>query len=136
MSLQLEIVTPEARVYESTVDSVVMPTTTGEIGILPGHIPLVTEIQAGEIVVKKEGASESLAISKGFAQCIGDKVSILAEAAIEVQAIDESEVAEAQKRAEEALANAESMSEEEKNLLETTIKYSRAQLWLLHRKQR
>ena len=49
--MNLEIVTPEAKVYEDTVESVVLPTTTGEINILPGHIPLVTEIQAGEIIV-------------------------------------------------------------------------------------
>tara|TARA_B110000037_G_C17070430_1_gene485630 strand:+ start:1162 stop:1572 length:411 start_codon:yes stop_codon:yes gene_type:complete len=136
MSLQLEIVTPEASVYNSTVDSVVMPTTTGEVGIMPGHIPLVTEIQAGEIVVQNNGKSESLAVSKGFAQCVGDKVSILADDAITLSAIDENEVASAQKRAEDSLKNAESMTEEEINLLETTIAYSKAQLWLLHNKKR
>ncbi len=135
MSLILEIVTPAARVYENTIDSVVMPTTTGEVGILPGHIPLVTELQAGEIVVQKDGSSESLAVSKGFAQCVGDKVSILAEDAITLHAIDENEVSSAQKRAEEALKNADSMTDEEINMLETTIEYSKAQLWLLHRKR-
>ena len=64
--MNLEIVTPEARVYEDTVDSVVLPTTSGEINILPGHIPLVTEIQAGEIIVSKSGSGQSLAISKEF----------------------------------------------------------------------
>ena len=51
--MNIEIVTPEAKVYEDTIDSVVMPTTSGEIDILPGHIPIVTEVQAGELIVSK-----------------------------------------------------------------------------------
>ena len=58
--MNLEIVTPEAKVYEDTIDSVVLPTTSGEINILPGHIPLVTEIQAGEIIVSKSGDRSGL----------------------------------------------------------------------------
>ena len=125
--MNLDIVTPEARVYENTVDSVVLPTTSGEINILPGHIPLVTEIQAGEITVSKSGAGQSLAISKGFAQCVGDKISVLAENAIH---IDEGAVEEAQKRAEEALATMEKMSDEEIAMLETQVAYARAQILL------
>ena len=129
--MNLEIVTPEARVYEDTVDSVVLPTTSGEINLLPGHIPLVTEIQAGEIIVSKSGESgQSLAISKGFAQCVGDKISVLAENAIHIDEINESAVEEAQKRAEEALATMEKMSDEEIAMLETQVAYARAQILL------
>ena len=133
--MNLEIVTPEARVYEDTVDSVVLPTTSGEINILPGHIPLVTEIKAGEIIVSKSGAAQSLAISKGFAQCVGDKISVLAENAIHIDEIDESAVAGAQKRAEDALATMEKMSDEEIAMLETQVAYARAQI-LLKQKMR
>jgi F-type H+-transporting ATPase subunit epsilon len=126
--MNIEIVTPEDRVYEDTIDSVVMPTTSGEIDILPGHIPIVTEIQAGELIVSKTGTRQSLAISKGFAQCVGDKISILAEDAIHIDAIDESAVEEAQKRAENALATMEKMSDEEVAMLETQIAYARAQI--------
>jgi len=129
--MNLEIVTPEARVYEDTVDSVVLPTTSGEINLLPGHIPLVTEIQAGEIIVSKSGeGGQSLAISKGFAQCVGDKISVLAENAIHIDEIDESAVEEAQNRAEEALATMEKMSDEEIAMLETQVAYARAQILL------
>ena len=69
--MNIEIVTPEAKVYEDTIDSVVMPTTSGEIDILPSHIPIVTEIKAGELIVSKSRTRQSLAISKGFAQCVG-----------------------------------------------------------------
>jgi len=126
--MNIEIVTPEAKVYEDTIDSVVMPTTSGEIDILPGHIPIVTEIMAGELIVSKSGTRQSLAISKGFAQCVGDKISILAEDAIHIDEIDESAVEEAQKRAENALATMEKMSDEEVAMLETQIAYARAQI--------
>jgi F-type H+-transporting ATPase subunit epsilon len=131
--MNLEIVTPEARVYEDTVDSVVLPTTLGEINILPGHIPIVTEIKAGEIIVSKSGATQSLAISKGFAQWVGDKISVLAENAIHIDEIDESAVAGAKKRAENALATTEKMSDEEIDMLETQVAYARAQILLKQR---
>ena len=126
--MNLEIVTPEAKVYEDTIDSIVMPTTSGEIDILPGHIPLVTEVEPGEIIVSKSGESQSLAISKGFAQCVGDKISILAENAIHIDEIDESAVESAQRRAEESLATMEKMTDEEIAMLETQIAYARAQI--------
>ena len=53
MSLTLEIVTPEAKVYSDTIDCVVIPTVEGEIGILPGHIPLLTQVDDGELRVSK-----------------------------------------------------------------------------------
>ena len=133
--MNIEIVTPEDRVYEDTIDSVVMPTTSGEIDILPGHIPIVTEIMAGELIVSQSGTRQSLAISKGFAQCVGDKISILAEDAIHIDEIDESAVEEAQKRAENALATMEKMSDEEVAMLETQIAYARAQI-LVKRKRK
>jgi F-type H+-transporting ATPase subunit epsilon len=134
--MNLEIVTPEARVYEDTVDSVVLPTTSGEINLLPGHIPLVTEIQAGEIIVSKSGESgQSLAISKGFAQCVGDKISVLAENAIHIDEIDESAVEEAQNRAEDSLATMEKMSDEEIVMLETQVAYARAQILLKQKRK-
>ena len=57
MPLTLEIVTPEAKVYSDTIDSVVIPTIEGEIGILPGHIPLLTQVEHGELRVTKGSAT-------------------------------------------------------------------------------
>jgi F-type H+-transporting ATPase subunit epsilon len=133
--MNIEIVTPEAKVYEDTIDSVVMPTTSGEIDILPGHIPIVTEIMAGELIVSNSGTRQSLAISKGFAQYVGDKISILAEDAIHIDEIEESAVEEAQKRAENALATMEKMSDEEVAMLETQIAYARAQILLKQKRK-
>lgn len=133
--MNLEIVIPEEKVYEDSIDSIVVPTSQGEIEILPGHIPIVTEVEPGEIIVSKKGECEFLAISKGFAQCIGDKISIVAEDAIHIDEIDESIIEEAERKAEEALATMEKMSDEEIAVLETQIAYSRAQT-LVKRKRR
>jgi len=133
--VNLEIVIPEEKVYEDTIDSIVIPTSSGEIDILPGHVPLVTEVEPGEIIVSKSGERQSLAISKGFAQCVGDKISILAEDAIHIDEIDESAVEDAQRRAEESLANMEKMSDEEIAMMETQIAYARAQI-LVKRKRK
>ncbi|QXD24077.1 ATP synthase F1 subunit epsilon [Opitutia bacterium ISCC 51] len=107
MSIKLEIVTPVEKVYSETVDSVVLPTSSGEVGILPGHIPLITEILAGELAVTKEGALDLLAVDNGFAEVIGDTVSVLTEAAVDIEDIDLASVEEAKRRAEEALKEAE-----------------------------
>jgi F-type H+-transporting ATPase subunit epsilon len=103
MALTLEIVTPEARVYSDTIDTVVIPTVEGEIGILPGHIPLLTQVAAGELRVLKNGKTELLAVGNGFAEIDGDKVSVLAESAITEEKIDVDAAEKAMQRAEEAL---------------------------------
>ncbi len=103
MALTLEIVTPEARVYSDTIDTVVIPTVQGEIGILAGHIPLLTQVEFGELRVTKDGVETRLAVGKGFAQVEGDVVSVLAEHAITESKIDEAVVEEALKRAEQTL---------------------------------
>ncbi len=106
-SLTLEVVTPERTVFRETVDHVVLPTvSSGEIDILPGHIPLMTIIEPGALRFFKDGEPDSIAIDKGFIRVYADTVSVLTEAAIEVEKIDASQADEARRRAEEALAKA------------------------------
>ena len=107
MSLTLEIVTPEKRVYSKSVERVQLPCSEGEMEVLPGHIPLITTVDAGEVRTQSKGQSELLAVDKGFVEVFGDKVSILTEAAIDIEDIDLEAAEKAQKRAEEALAKAE-----------------------------
>ena len=135
MSLTLEIVTPEARVYSDTIDTVVIPTIDGEIGILPGHIPLLTQIDHGELRVTKGGAVQFLAIGGGFAQIAGDKVSVLAESAIQEEKIDEHAAENAMKRAEEALKGKDSMEPAEIERLEGVVRFAVAQLGLKRRRR-
>lgn len=134
MPLTLEIVTPEARVYSETVETVVIPTMEGEVGILPGHIPLVAQLGAGELRATKGGVTELLVVGGGFAQVSGDKVSILADSAIEEQKIDENAVADAMKRAEEALKAKETLIPSEVERLEAVVRFAVAQLGVKRRR--
>jgi F-type H+-transporting ATPase subunit epsilon len=135
MPLTLEIVTPSARVYSDTIDSVVIPTLDGEIGILPGHIPLLTQVEDGELRVTKDGKTEALIVGAGFAQILSDKVSILAESAIEEEKIDEHAVENALKRAEESLKGKEGLEPAEIERLEGIVRFSVAQLGARRRRR-
>lgn len=105
-SLQLEIITPEGRVYSDSVEYVILPTAEGIIDILPGHVPLLTLVQPGEVIVSRSGHKEDLAVDKGFARVLSNTVSILTEAAINIEEIDLSKVEEARLRAQKALEEA------------------------------
>lgn len=95
-----------------------MPTRSGEIQILKGHIPIVTIIEAGEIQVVRGGKQESLAVDKGYARCVSDTVSVLTEAAIEVDNIDLESVEEAKARAVASLEKYKSLRESDPEEIE------------------
>jgi F-type H+-transporting ATPase subunit epsilon len=135
MSLTLEIVTPEARVYSDTIDSVVIPTVEGEIGVLPGHIPLLTQVADGELRVTKGATTTYLAIGGGFAEIDGDKVSVLAERAISEEQIDEKTVEAAMKRAEQAIKDAKDMDPNEFEHLQNLVRFAGTQLELKRRRR-
>lgn len=137
MSLTLEIVTPEARVYSDTVDNVVIPTVEGEIGVLPGHIPLLSQVTDGELRVAKGSTIETLVIGDGFVQVQGDKVSVLAEHAIEENSIDENAVEKAMQSAQAELQDAKNskIDPAEIERLESVVRFSVAQL-LIKKKRR
>ena len=135
MPLKLEIVTPLARVYSDTIDTVVIPTLDGEIGILPGHIPLLTQVDDGELRVTRNGKTEALVVGAGFAQILGDKVSVLAESAIEEAEINDNAVEDALRRAEEALSRKEALEPAEVERLEGIVRFSVAQLGAKRRRR-
>ena len=105
--LKFKIATPERVVYEDEVKQVSIPTTTGEITILPNHIPLVSVIQAGEMkIVDKEG-EHVLAIASGFVEVrANNEVIILADHAERAEEIDLEQAEEARKRAEKEIVEA------------------------------
>ena len=88
MPLQLEIVTPERQVYSDEVDSVQLPGSEGELGVLPHHAPLVSTLGVGELRFRKGGVEESFAIVGGFLQVRPDRVVVLAETADMASEID------------------------------------------------
>jgi F-type H+-transporting ATPase subunit epsilon len=136
MPLTLEIVTPAAKVYSDTIDSVVVPTVEGEIGVLPGHIPLLTQVAHGELRVTKGGTTQFLAVGGGgFAQIDGDRVRVLAENAITEEKIDEHAVEAALKRAEEELKAAKDMDPQQYEHLQSLVRYSGVQLAVKRRRR-
>ncbi len=135
MPLTLEIVTPDARVYTDTIDSVVIPTVEGEVGILPGHIPLLTQVEHGELRVSKGAETLYLAISGGFAEVEGDRVHVLAEQAITEEKIDEKAVEEAIKRAEKEIDESKNIDPQQYEHLQSLIRYSGVQLAVKRRRR-
>ena len=103
MPLQFEIVTAERRVYADQVDIVIAPGSEGELGILPRHAPLVTQLMPGELRVRRGGQEVSLFVSGGFLEVRPDKVVVLADTAERVEEIDAARAEEARRRAQERL---------------------------------
>jgi F-type H+-transporting ATPase subunit epsilon len=103
MPIQLEIVTPERLAYSDTVDSVQLPGSEGELGVLPNHAPLVSTLGVGELRIRKGGAEESFAIVGGFLQVRPDRVVVMAETADLASDIDLEKAQEARREAERAL---------------------------------
>ena len=111
MSLTLEIVTPDRRAYTGEADSVTLPTTLGSIGILKGHLPLTSIIEAGEVIVVLNGKISRLAVDKGFVRVVSDKVSVVTEAAIDEAKIDLKAIDQAEERARQAVEAARGQKE-------------------------
>ena len=86
--IQLEVVTPERRVLAEPVDMVTVPGLGGELGILPGHTPLISQVQTGVLTYVQDGKSSSLHVSGGFVEVRDDHVSVLAELAERPDEID------------------------------------------------
>ena len=109
-SIELVIVTPERQLLRETVVEVTLPGGDGCLGILPGHAPLITELGIGELTYHAKGASEAghMAVISGFAEVLGDRVTVLAETAERPEEIDVARAEEAKKRAEQRLASASS----------------------------
>jgi F-type H+-transporting ATPase subunit epsilon len=109
--LRLELVTPEGRTLSQEADFVIAPGIDGELGVLPHHVPLLTPLATGEVVVRNDGHEDRLFVSGGFLEVLPDRVVILADAAERAENIDEARAEEARKRAEELLAQDETNAE-------------------------
>ena len=129
MALALEIVTPDGVAWHNAdVSSVTLPATSGEIEILAGHIPLITMLNAGAVVVAK-GREENIAIDKGYARIMGDVVSVLTEAAVNVEKLDISDIERAKEEALKAIEDAKKnrIDDDEIERLEAIARFSIAQ---------
>ena len=111
--LKLEIISPKEKVFSTEAKQVVLPTESGEIGLLTGHIPLVTQLKLGTLKVINEFSQEAFAIQGGFAQLVSDKISILTDEAIAASDLEASVIEASINAVEKQLASAESALEKE-----------------------
>src|SRR6185503_1383394 len=102
--LKLEIVTPEKKVLDESVDSVTVPTASGEAGILPNHAPLISALKPGILSYSNKGTTERLAVSGGFVEVSSNKVSVLTDSAETAAEIDADAARAERESAEKALA--------------------------------
>ena len=131
MALSLEIVTPDGIVWHNNnVDSVVLPASNGEIEILSGHVPLITILEAGAVGVKYSGKEENIAIDKGYARIMGDVVSVLTEASINVETLNINDIEKAKQDALKAVEEGKKnkISEEELERLQSVARFTIAQM--------
>ena len=132
-TLRLEIVTPDAVVYSEDVDMVTFTSVEGELGILPEHVGLMTQMVPGEMIVRKGGHEEFLAVGEGLVEVTRRRVSILTDMAIAADKIDEARAEEARQRAEARLR--EKISAEEIASVNASLARSLAQLRAKRRRQ-
>src|SRR5260370_32026695 len=132
-TLKLEIVTPEAKVFSDDVEMVTVPATEGEMGIYPQHVPVLTQIVPGEVIVRKDGRDSSLAVGEGFIEITGERVAIMTDMAIPAEDIDEAQAEEARQRAEARLA--EHLNDDDAAMVSAVLAHSTAQLKVKRRQR-
>lgn len=102
-TLRLEVITAERQVFADDVNVVVAPGIEGELGILPKHAPLITMLQPGELLIRKDGEETYMAVTGGFLEVRPDKIIILADSCERAEEIDIARAEAAKHRAEESL---------------------------------
>jgi F-type H+-transporting ATPase subunit epsilon len=130
--IQLEVVTPERRVLADPVDMVTVPGLGGELGILPGHTPLISQLQTGVLTYVQEGKSSQLHVSGGFVEVRDDHVSVLAEVAERPEEIDAARARQSRDQLEKQI-NAWSGSEDELAIAKTEFERSVVRMQLASR---
>jgi len=130
-TIKLEIVTPEATVYSEDVDMVTLPGVEGQMGVLPQHVRLMTQLVPGELIVRKDGHDDFMAVGQGLVEVNNERVSILTTMAIAVDRIDEAAAEEARQRAAARLR--EKISSEEVASVNASLARSIAQLHVKRR---
>src|SRR3982750_1058638 len=130
MALQLDVITPERRLLSEQVDSVTVPGLGGELGILPGHTPLISQLQTGVLSYTQNGTTYRLHVSGGFLEVNNNRVSILAEIAERPEEIDAARARMAREHAEKTLS-AWSGTEEDFEVARIRLERSIARLQLV-----
>ena len=131
--MHLEIVTAEKQVYSEEVDKVVVSGMLGELTVLPRHAPLLTVLKPGELRVGKDGEDSYIAVTGGFLEVLGNKITVLADTAEYAEDIDEERAEAALKRAQEKVTAAPAAMDLERAL--ASIRRSQARLLVSRRRR-
>ena len=131
-TLKLEIVTPEGPAYCEDVERVTLPGVAGQFGVYPQHVPLMTQMEPGEIIVRKDGRDIFFASGAGFIEVTATRVSILTDLAVQADKIDEAKAEEARLRAEARLR--EKLSDEQVASVNAALTRSLVQLRVKRRR--
>ncbi|NGP44739.1 F0F1 ATP synthase subunit epsilon [Bacillaceae bacterium SIJ1] len=102
-TINVDVVTPDGAVYEGSAEMVVAKADNGELGVLPGHIPMVAPLAIGAVRLKQGNETQYISVSGGFLEVRPDKITILAQAAEKPEDIDENRAKQAKERAEQLL---------------------------------
>ena len=132
MKLKLDIVTPQGMAFSEDVDMVTLPAVAGQMGVLPGHVRLITQIVPGEIIVSLDGHERFLAVGEGLVEITTTRVAIITDMAIRAERIDEAKAEEARARAAARLR--EKISDEEVASTNASLVRSLAQLQVKRRR--
>lgn len=132
-TLKLEIITPEATTFSENVDMVTLPGVEGEMGIYPQHVPLMTRVVPGEVIVRQGSKEFSLVIGEGFVEISPIRVAILTDMAIKAEDVDEARAEEARQLAEARLR--EKLSPDEVASVNAAMARSLAQLQVKRRQK-
>jgi F-type H+-transporting ATPase subunit epsilon len=132
-TLKLEIVTPAGTVYLEDVEMVTLPGVAGQMGVYPQHVPLITHMVPGEMIVRKDGRDLFMATGEGLIEVTAKRVAILTDLAIAADRIDEAKAEEARQRAEARLHD--KLSAAEVATVNASLARSLAQLRVKRRRQ-
>jgi len=132
-TLKLEIVTPEAITYSQDVEFVILQGVEGQMTVLPEHVQLMTQLVPGEMIARRGGQDEFLAVGEGIVKIAAYKVSVLTDLAVAAANIDEAKAEEARRRAEARLK--EKLSAEEVASVNASLARSLAQIQVKRRRR-
>jgi len=132
MTLKLEIVTPEEKIYSEDVDMVTLPGAEVELVVYPKHVPVLTTLKPGELRVLKNGRETSMAVGEGFVEIKADAVSVLTDMALEAEKIDVAAAEAAVERAKAAMK--EDLGKEAVAAIQASLQKALAQLQVKRRR--
>lgn len=134
MKLSVSILTPQSEIFSGEADELVVPTVNGEIGILPNHVSLFTQILPGELRIKTGGKTEFIAIMGGYLEVANNNVSVLGDYAVRAEDIEVAKVEQAKQKAEKM--KQEKVSQQDLATIEADLRRSLLELKVANRRKR